>query len=484
MDDYFEYNNPYNIMAMAIIELRKKDEQAFLDKAHRDSLMRPDDIDCVIKGVYIKHNKLKDEKRVLEQGICDEDEQAMLDFIRRHDFIYGLELLMDFLRCLKWDKIVDSGYVRGLRKDGFSGLNTNIDTTGIYIVPKVPSWNDSVEPYEENAANKKRWRTNWLPGINDELANIYYVDVEKLNTDRKCFEVRHFFEDSMPLSVKHSIRIAFAPITSKSGLDADFYNREGTSFFSCKEFKDEAHIEERVDAAYLEACRRKADILFFPEMLATQKLAQMNDPFFDVALEAEQENLYSPQLVLTPTRWSDYSNILYVHNGGGERVLSQHKQYAYPHKYHGRIYEEDIRNSKAIISVLHIPGLGRLAFPICMDFIQPEYSQVLVDVLRSNLHICPSYSSGKTIFEFSSLGSIAAGCITLWGNSCEVGYKKDEDENYLGFVSFPGRSKNYIKRFVPSCEGSCPGNCKGCLFLTDIVFGEEMDIQTKHIFVA
>lgn len=484
MEKHFKLCNPYNFIATLICKLRDKDVNAFKDSSQRNAMIIPDDLEDNVNSIFSKYDCLNNVEQILEDGIPLETEIKVLDYIEKTSFIYGFEFLLRFARKLKWDSIINSLYVKKLASHGgFIGLNTNGRELGIWIVPKIPAWDDtSVLINDDDKPNKKKWVTEWLAGINDDLANIYYVDATNLNIGEKYYIPNHIIINDVLDLTTRKFRIAFSPITNSDCLDPQFYNKNGKHLFACNRLKKSEHIKERIGKVYMEACRKKADILFFPEMLGIEDMSQKGS-FDDIAIEAADLGFPSPTLIFTPTIWNNCSNKLYVVSGGGNTVCAQNKQNPFLFEKDGIEYLEDLCNSEPIVNILHIPYIGRLAMPICMDLLKTDYVKILVEVLRASMLICPSFSFGKALFNFESLAGIPYGCITIWGNSCKAGYKEDDEEHFSGLISAPLKSGEHTRKFIQKCKGVCLEQDDGCIFILDLSFEEDISIDINHICI-
>ena len=104
----------------------------------------------------------------------------------------------------------------------------------------------------------------------------------------------------------------------------------------------------------------------------------------------------------------------------GEMVGEQCKQNSFEFNDKGTHYEEDLRDIPKEILLIHVPGWGRISFLICVDFLVTDYRDLLVKELRSNLILCPSYSS-RTAQFLNSAGSMREfGVKFIWLNSCSA----------------------------------------------------------------
>ena len=139
------------------------------------------------------------------------------------------------------------------------------------------------------------------------------------------------------------------------------------------------------------------------------------------------------------------------------------------------------------VSLIHVPGWGRIAIPICIDFLHPEYRDWLVTTLKADILLCPSYSPGEYNFLQSLDSNAGYGAHVVWLNSCSALRNSDTGAPELvGAACAPSvSSESRIIRFIPECKGDCT---TGCLFVATIPlncmgasFYEERRVQVEHI---
>lgn len=236
------------------------------------------------------------------------------------------------------------------------------------------------------------------------------------------------------------------------------------------------HRKQKVLGDIRWATEKQADILVYPEMLGTRQIVK--EALKEIA-EEEMRNKRPPFLVLLPTVWQtagagmqdqwqegNNSNVLYVamtqdilDGISFKAAIAQQKQNPYldsEGEQKGRL--EDIKSDK-VIHVLHLPGLGRVVFPICADLINEEYRNKLFQILGANLILCPSFSKGVDEFIQIAARGNEADCRVIWCNSCAVQhlYRYDSTRQFeVGDICCAG-----ISGINRECK-------KYCLFYIDV----------------
>ena len=187
-----------------------------------------------------------------------------------------------------------------------------------------------------------------------------------------------------------------------------------------------------------------------------------------------------PSLCLLPTWWHDNQNELFVYDASGKLLCTQKKQIPYIYKDEtGKMFAEHLVNTKNVIHIIHIPNVGRVAFPICKDLLEEEYIRIMLRQLRATFLLCPSYSSSKTQFDLTAPGSIQYGCYTIWCNTCAA-YHKDEIPSHIGLVSGPQGLPEMTEYLLPKCDGDCGSEEEPCVFIAEISMDHTATITTRH----
>lgn len=401
---------------------------------------------------------------------------------------------------------IDSSAYIGLKQEAckkrekkFVSLNDNTEETGILVLPKIhrppttyirPASKDRPE---ETVARKNA--NEWADSLNSRLNNIYYICTNELNGFYVWNYVCDFtFED--PSS--NEIKIGVSPILNlklKQVLSYDdtirCKNESGMEcqYFDVKEVIVQKTILERVQECFKLACEQHVDILMFPEMLGIDDLYNLDCYDFNPVMRELSRQVQGdfPYLTLMPSIWRNNQNYVNVHLSSARRLCTQYKQHKYTFPGSQGNATENLKNIPKEVSLIHVPGWGRIAIPICIDFLHPEYRDWLVTTLKADILLCPSYSPGEYNFLQSLDSNAGYGVHVVWLNSCSaLRNSQTGAPELIGAACAPSvSSESRITRFIPECEGACT---KGCLFVVTLPlncmgesFYEERRVQVKHV---
>lgn len=404
-----------------------------------------------------------------------------------------LDSLVD-LETLKQDICINKADGSGCRGP-LEGLNANIQETGILILPRFNKPRREHKRTDDNG-NEKTILTKeadyWGDEINKAMHNLYYIMVDDLNG----YKLSNYFIDFGGLGKKRLL-VGYTPVFKEAFKDIMTLNDDiivkddkgnKIRYFSDVTLLYPSDIEERFINCYKRACKERIDILFAPEMLGTELLSEVDEMGYSKVLNPSSENdSYAPMLTLAPTYWHNNKNVLPIYFANGKKIADQYKQNGFEYKGEKGLCKEKLVDSPREIVLIHIDQLGRLAFPICADYLDNTYRNTLISTLKASLILCPSYSFGTSNFEqLASIGS-AYGVRCIWGNSCSALSTLPEPPDYPCIVSTPIISENSQKvRLKRKCSGDCK---KTCLFKIEIpldIEGESMyedkNIDYDHIF--
>lgn len=486
MPAHFQYENPFNILASLIADLPRLSAELYQSKDSRDALTDTGDWDDKVYALLSAFPEFDDIDVLLRDGMTPETVNRLHTWCKENEgFSPVLSLVCGLDSVLYWDNILKSSYLRVYLKDSFEALNDNWKQTGILVLPRVPSLNDPLDRAGTSPDSPgKTWAYAWDSGINEELANTYYVEKDKLTVNNKMYTVIH--KVVRDWVVGNPILFAVSPIAKGAQLlEPLCYESEGSCRFSIRGLNDPEYISRRIKSVYRKAAEKGVDLLIFPEMLGEESMfipaEGASDFFSQLGNDAEDAGYSSPMLILPPTWWHDKHNQLHVIGGDGEFICVQEKQN--PFLYHcsktGKKYLEDLQDTPPVIQILHVPNIGRIAFPICKDYLVVPYRELLVRILRSTLMLCPSYSKGKFSFNISVPAELEYGCYSLWGNTCSALPEADSPPAYVGLIAAP--NIDLVYHFEPQCGGQCGSMDDACLFLVEIKrTGEVPEITVRE----
>lgn len=345
----------------------------------------------------------------------------------------------------------------------FSSLNSNTEETGLILLPRVPTIVPTHGLVPIKAADR------FYPRLNEILSNCYCISQEKLWVNGIRYQIKNIIYQPKTTPISGSnIKIAYSPLAGcetekilqinydSTWIDGHKYDRFTVDGVHPTQIED---IQNRYLQFVKTACEIGADIACSCEMLCTDDLFALDSAGFNPLLSDLVSGYSSPpSLILAPTHSRDGKNSLRVYSHIGKCLLTQDKQFSFIYTKDNKKYTENLSNREPVIWILHIPNWGRLTFPICKDYLVPEYRDLLIRELKTSLIICPSYSFGSRDFELDLSGGRPYGTVCFWGNSClslEANWCK-----YVGAVQHItiGKSGN-TERFQANCEGKCRQNC-------------------------
>lgn len=349
---------------------------------------------------------------------------------------------------------------------GFQSLNNNSKSSGVIILPRVPvvetAYKDDVD---DNKEYRRKNAEEFCDGINKHLQNCFYVLQEQLGD----YTINNIILD-VNWSDKGYINIGITPIwnlSMKKMLSCKTYTSLGYKGMAYKKFGEvEVNYPKEVEERFLEsfriACENNVDILLGPEMLGTVAITGVDEKGFNSSIRKISEEFDTvPNLIIPPTIWENKQNKLNIFVESGEKIGTQYKQKPYKMKTEEGIFEEDLVNISKELQLIHIPGVGRIAFSICMDFLNHKFHFMLASILKARIILCPSFSLGSANFEkeIDAVKSFNTNCI--WVNSCSAVSTIKEKPDFIGLVSTSIVSECSHQRVKPMCDGKCK---KGCLF--------------------
>lgn len=458
---------------------------ALLGSENVEEIKDNEDVVALVNEFLLLNDK-NDDVSQRHRSIIDACEERK-DYYFVRAMICRLELTIDLAEIIQaYD--FNTMQVSSKIEKSFLGLNSNIDETGIIILPKIKSLKAlSKHANADGEYLPKKNANDWLEDINTRLNRIYYIKTSELSG----YTIRNYLFSS-PVEQeenKEYIRIGMSPIVKKrlsELFDIDYHygtTADGlhpTQLFGIRDLLCKELISRKTQLAFERACFEKCDIFISPEMLGTDELLLTDDGISDLFRPKRSNMFQTPFLTLPPTQWENRQNTLSIFDKNGEKIGEQHKQKRFKFKHDGSDWYEDLQNPKKEILLIHIDKWGRFAFPICMDFLTSSYRDILTQQLKATFLLCPSFSSGEYNFDLSAGNDSEFEVRTVWINSCSA--YEHGNANHVGEVSVPtclDRSRR------TKIESTCGGECKDiCLFLVDIpkdCNDENKKVDVKHI---
>lgn len=331
-----------------------------------------------------------------------------------------------------------------------SPMNKNWEKTGIEIYPRtMPMWK-----LDKSERNRRRILNSYLTNyivIRSGDVFPFQLDVSYWN-DKGLFKKA---ESGWEFSVALSPTMNYAELETTNG-----ETQEGHTI-AVQGLKNEEAVTKRILDIFDQLFPKQYSMIVFTEGLGTEKL---------VDAIKERMSIYPNYctIVVLPTICKDNINRLIVLGPGGVTCLQHDK--AAPFILSGKDgieRREQLRYDNRI-PVLITQELGMVAFPICAEFVDPDYYQAMVEDAMINTIICPSLSPGIQAFKETMEKGKALKLLQIYINTCSakaVSRKEQDVPEPLGMVQLP-----YSEQHTPLCETErvCNNKCSKTVCYFDI----------------
>lgn len=491
-----EYYLVYDVIAQQLKRLKELSDELFYRTYEPASMERPSEsekqlkelMDTLQKFAMTKGQKL--DRMLVRDGIPKEIYDSFIRSWNAEGYSAAVYDLISAL-CDHMSQEELSRYVSQI-ENGFGQLNSNVQETGMIILPDFIGLRTFLPAKEMGDAQRQEEKTcsgkpaNWMGGRSKlKFQNILFVEKGRLTTrSGKTFEIKNHVLNQAHWQKRHGdqLVIAFSPVAfgnvlNVTEIDLPKKEKNEPKRFIVDGLKNPELIHRKIEAAARTAGRYGADILMFPEMLGDEETAGTG--FWKrIVRELDEADCLAPKLILAPSWSHERTNETVVFDDTPERLFSQQKKYPFPYK--GRM--EDLSGSDHNIWVLHVPTVGRVLITICKDMLEPEYFPLLLEELEPSLVLAPSFSPRIKQFDLSEQLAAPFGSFVVWGNTCAAHYEQGSEFTTVGIVQKPFGKENdgkcYMKR---KCDGGCADSPEGCLFLASITINEEYTVSCEHV---
>ncbi|WP_066872168.1 carbon-nitrogen hydrolase family protein [Clostridium mediterraneense] len=227
--------------------------------------------------------------------------------------------------------------------------------------------------------------------------------------------------------LENSITVALVPFVGSK----DYLNikEEGIKFtINIKNNKENfTHIKDIMD----ELSKRGVNVVIFPEMTFTLEIKRELQKYL-------RKNKNPFELIVSGSVWENKTNKCYILNNKGQVLLEQVKVYPFLHrpdpkmKIKGNGEGINMNGEDAIINIIDINKFGRVATPICVDFVNEEYYNKLA-VGGVNVALNPVCTGSLTKFDLNAkqLGTKNKATVFI-SNTCI--FRSNEN---IGFIYVP-----------------------------------------------
>lgn len=262
----------------------------------------------------------------------------------------------------------------------------------------------------------------------------------------KCNYIRDKLQEK-----KGEIRVALVPFTS----DAKYVNFSiKANMFFVKGLNGEEDYIGKLFTILKKLQEAQVDIVVFPEIVFSRKIMAALRQYLKI-----NKNKFT--LLIGGSIWENRSNKCELVNGNGLKLSEQYKLNRYHVTSHfardGNNEGIRINSTERIINLFNIQSLGRIAVPICADFICSDYFRLLK---KYGVNVCFISAFTATLDRFiryaQMLGEDNAGTVFL-ANCCipmrERAMREKSTPDLL-FAYLPIKKKeNLIK--MSTCSPTC-----------------------------
>lgn len=187
---------------------------------------------------------------------------------------------------------------------------------------------------------------------------------------------------------------------------------------------------------------QEADLVIFPEMVYSSRVKeQIQDHLRRTSLSRNHV-----KLIFSGTEWADGTNTAYILNASGRPLLSQEKREPvdFYDKKAGKTYRENLKDHSGQFSFLDVVGLGRIAYSVCRDFIDPAAQLTIGGFLESGFVAASCYTPELGPFQTEAESLVKRyGAISLVCNACASLHDRERlsQAAIVGFLSVPACSE-------------------------------------------
>jgi len=345
----------------------------------------------------------------------------------------------------------------------FTKLNKKF--TSISIFPAmtktlISTISKNIEQFEKEKLGKKigglRDRGDDSNSINKKIVNyIILTEAELSGYEIKVHilqDINIFYEQIMK---KKKLSIAMVPFCDEN-IRTILDIKETATTFWIDGYKNENHerIVERFKQTIKSVMTLNVDIIIFPEMFLSKSMIEY------VEQEIKTHGLGRSQVLVIGTKWEDLSNICYVYNQKGKKLFEQHKQSSFD--FNGK--SEDLKNSIKTLNLMDIPGIGRIAFGVCLDLENVQVTNIMI-TLKSDVLIFPAFSPSLNVKRSARNIAEVHNGITFFSNACGALCKEKDiklaiDGQAIGFVTIPCKKDTQSSQYT--LEYKVGEECKFC----------------------
>ena len=263
----YELDNPFDLLAVLLKQLQTINSYLFSNGETRSAMVIDDMCRAEVEAFLTQHSILVNPRKLLREGLDRETQEAIISWKHYNTFTYVLTLLGRIESGLTLEELIDAPPIKNCISQEFSALNGNVEITGFCVLPKVDALLDSNNQYD--GSKTRRFLRNRSNNMNNEFRNLYFYPIDAANG----LDIRHIVLPHIKAEDKEQLIIAASPVMREMPkLLLNRYKvpqKDGSSInmFSIEGVGPEEEILARIKTNFIEACKQKANILFFTELI-------------------------------------------------------------------------------------------------------------------------------------------------------------------------------------------------------------------------
>lgn len=309
----------------------------------------------------------------------------------------------------------------------------------LYIAAHNMLQNDFLSTHKLRRGGKRV--TPHPSGLQNKLKNYTVIPKNKLGGLIPQISAYYLSEKAQKHFREDPLRIAVFPFTNRMWFD--WPHTESNLGFDIV-FSEEQ--DQETASAYIRALdiaeEQKADLVIFPEMVYSSRVKErIQDYLHQTSLSRKYV-----KLIFSGTEWVNGINTAYILNASGRSLLSQKKREPvdFFDKKANQAYRENLRDHSGQFSFLDVVGLGRIAYSVCRDFIDPAAQLIIGGFLESGFIAASCYTPELGPFQTEAESLVKQyGAISLVCNACASLHDRGRfsQEAVVGFLSVPTYSE-------------------------------------------
>lgn len=287
------------------------------------------------------------------------------------------------------------------------------------------------------------------------------------------WEIGNVYSPEWTCNTGTSYTVVCSPVTNRPTFDYKNVPGEDCGYFEITKYHedDQQLILERFQKTLAIANTKQANIVLFPEMIASRGCQQKSQEI----VQALWQYRFPRILCLPSSEFKEggtWKNQTIVLNDTGHEIFRYNKQQAFQLDEKQKIKGGEETNSKQVykffepitpdhkLTIIHVKGLGRIGIIICADIFDEELCDILLNKYEIRLLLIMAFTGGYDQFFRDISTAQRTSCDVVWCNTCAAYTAFKTTGPAVAYFSYGHKGR--IENLVQHC---CPGDstlCKGC----------------------